>query len=120
MRSTSLRAKPAEGRHPPDDVKTWVAFGAIVRAAQYLVLGVKSAALTNGALSRDFDDIRALAHPVLRTASSRTSMRSRKDTKDILVTAAQRRAVYLARACRVSVMSLLGGHTRLRFPARVS
>ena len=47
-------------------VKKWVAFGGSVRAAQYLVLGAKARALTSGRYHVSFDDIRALAHPVLR------------------------------------------------------
>jgi MoxR-like ATPase len=47
-------------------VKKYVAFGASVRAAQYLVLGAKARALTSGRYHVSFDDIRALAHPVLR------------------------------------------------------
>ena len=43
-----------------------MAFGASVRAAQYLVLGGKARALTSGRYHVSFDDIRALAHPVLR------------------------------------------------------
>jgi MoxR-like ATPase len=50
----------------PDNVKKWVAFGASVRAAQYLVLGAKAKALMQGRYHVNFDDIRALAHPVLR------------------------------------------------------
>ena len=43
-----------------------MAFGASVRAAQYLILGAKARALTDGRYHVSFDDIRALAHPVLR------------------------------------------------------
>ena len=43
-----------------------MAFGASVRAAQYLVLGGKARALTSGRYHVSFEDIRALAHPVLR------------------------------------------------------
>ena len=50
----------------PDTVKKWVAFGASVRAAQYLILGGKARALTQGRYHVNFEDIRALAHPVLR------------------------------------------------------
>ena len=50
----------------PDNVKKWVAFGGSVRAAQYLVLGAKARALTNGRYHVSFDDIRSMAHPVLR------------------------------------------------------
>jgi MoxR-like ATPase len=58
-------SRPKDGTSP-DNVKKWVAFGASVRAAQYLVLGGKSRALTNGRYHVSFEDIRALAHPVLR------------------------------------------------------
>ena len=37
-----------------------------MRAAQFLVLGGKARALTQGRYHVTFDDIRALAHPVLR------------------------------------------------------
>ena len=47
-------------------MKKWVQFGASVRAAQFLVLGAKARALTSGRYHVTFDDIRALAHPVLR------------------------------------------------------
>jgi MoxR-like ATPase len=50
----------------PDYIKKWVAFGASVRAAQYLVLGGKARALTSGRYHVSFEDIRALVHPVLR------------------------------------------------------
>ena len=47
-------------------MKKWVQFGASVRAAQYLVLGGKARALTTGRYHVSFEDIRAMAHPVLR------------------------------------------------------
>ena len=50
----------------PDFVTKWVAYGASVRAAQYLVLGGKARAVTQGRYHVSFEDIRALAHPVLR------------------------------------------------------
>jgi MoxR-like ATPase len=50
----------------PDFIRKWVAYGASVRAAQYLVLGGKARALMHGRYHVSFDDIRALAHPVLR------------------------------------------------------
>ncbi|MDX1675584.1 MAG: MoxR family ATPase [Longimicrobiales bacterium] len=49
-----------------DFVRRWVSYGASVRAAQYLTLGAKARALTRGRTHVAFDDIRALAHPVLR------------------------------------------------------
>src|SRR5437660_3367514 len=50
----------------PDIIKKYAAFGASVRAAQYLVLGAKARAITNGRYHVSYDDIRAMAHPVLR------------------------------------------------------
>src|SRR5215212_1565692 len=61
-----VRMTRPKGKNPPDVVKKWVAFGASVRAAQFLVLGGKARALTSGRYHVSFDDIRALAHPVLR------------------------------------------------------
>jgi MoxR-like ATPase len=61
VRATRPRAKDSA-----DFINKWVAFGASVRAAQYLVLGGKARALTSGRYHVSFDDIRALAHPVLR------------------------------------------------------
>jgi MoxR-like ATPase len=61
VRATRPRAKDSQ-----DYINKWVAFGASVRAAQYLVLGGKARALTSGRYHVSFDDIRALAHPVLR------------------------------------------------------
>jgi MoxR-like ATPase len=50
----------------PDFIQKWVSYGASVRAAQYLILGAKARALMSGQYHVNFDDIRALAHPVLR------------------------------------------------------
>ena len=61
-----MRASRPKSPTTPERLKKWVAFGASVRAAQYLVLGAKARALTNGRYHVSFDDIRALAHPVLR------------------------------------------------------
>jgi MoxR-like ATPase len=47
-------------------IKKYVAFGASVRAAQYLILGAKAKALTEGRYHVSFEDVRAMAHPVLR------------------------------------------------------
>ena len=57
-------SRPAPGS--PDFIKDWVAYGVSVRAAQFLVLGGKARALLHGRLHVNFDDIVALAHPVLR------------------------------------------------------
>jgi MoxR-like ATPase len=58
-------SRPKDGT-TAEDVKKWVAFGASVRAAQYLILGAKARALTSGRYHVSFADVRALAHPVLR------------------------------------------------------
>ena len=50
----------------PDFIKRWVSYGASVRAAQYLILGAKARALMTGSYHVNLEDIRALAHPVLR------------------------------------------------------
>jgi MoxR-like ATPase len=63
---TIVRTSRPKSKQAPDLVKKYVAFGASVRAAQYLVLGAKARALTSGRYHVSFDDIRALAHPVLR------------------------------------------------------
>ena len=54
--------------HPkmPDFIKKWVSYGASVRAPQHLLLGGKVRALMHGRYHVSFEDIRALAKPVLR------------------------------------------------------
>jgi MoxR-like ATPase len=54
------------GPNAPDFVKQWVSYGASVRAPQHLILGGKARALMQGRYHVSFDDIRALAKPVLR------------------------------------------------------
>ena len=61
-----VRASRPKSPNTPDSIKKWIAFGASVRAAQYLVLGGKARALTQGRYHVTYEDIRALAHPVLR------------------------------------------------------
>jgi MoxR-like ATPase len=61
-----VRATRPRNPDTKDFIAKWVAFGASVRAAQYLVLGAKARALTSGRYHVSFDDIRDLAHPVLR------------------------------------------------------
>ncbi|MCC6318527.1 MAG: MoxR family ATPase [Gemmatimonadaceae bacterium] len=57
--------RPASGT-APDFIKQYVTYGASVRAAQYLVLGGKARALMHGRYHVSFEDIAALAPPVLR------------------------------------------------------
>jgi MoxR-like ATPase len=61
-----VRTSRPKSPQAPEIVKKFVAFGGSVRAAQYLVLGAKARALTLGRYHVSYDDIRALAHPVLR------------------------------------------------------
>jgi MoxR-like ATPase len=61
-----VRTSRPKSAGAPDLVNKYVAFGASVRAAQYLILGAKAKALTEGRYHVGFDDIKALAHPVLR------------------------------------------------------
>ncbi len=60
----------AASRPGPDNsldfVNEWVTWGAGLRASQYMVLGAKARALLYGRSHVRFEDIRALAHPVLR------------------------------------------------------
>jgi len=50
----------------PDFVKSWIEYGASVRAAQYLILGGKARALLSGRYYVGYSDIADLAPPVLR------------------------------------------------------
>ena len=59
-------SRPSANGDSPDFVKKWIAYGASPRAAQYLVLGAKARALTSGRYHVTFEDIQALAQPVMR------------------------------------------------------
>ena len=61
-----VRTSRSKDSDAPEFVKKWVAYGASVRAAQYLILGGKARAVTQGRYHVNFDDIKALANPVLR------------------------------------------------------
>jgi MoxR-like ATPase len=61
-----VRTSRPKAPNAPEIVNKYVAFGASVRAAQYLVLGAKARALTSGRYHVSFDDIRAMSHPVMR------------------------------------------------------
>ena len=61
-----VRASRPDNSQAPDFVRKYLNYGASVRAAQYLVLGGKARALMSGRMHVHFDDIRALAQPVLR------------------------------------------------------
>jgi MoxR-like ATPase len=61
-----VRSSRPENPEAPDFVKQWIEYGASVRAAQYLILGGKARALVQGRYFVRFEDIRALARPVMR------------------------------------------------------
>ena len=63
---TLARTSRPSSKDAPDFIKKWVSYGASVRAAQYLILGGKARALMNGRYHVGFEDIRALAGPVMR------------------------------------------------------
>jgi MoxR-like ATPase len=60
------RASRPSSSTAPDYVKQYVAYGASVRAPQQLILAGKARALMAGRYHVSFDDVRALAYPVLR------------------------------------------------------
>ncbi|MEX2173106.1 MAG: MoxR family ATPase [Pirellulaceae bacterium] len=61
-----VRATRVHEGDVPSFVKDWVSWGAGPRGMQYLLLGGKARALLNGRFFVTTDDIRAIAHPVLR------------------------------------------------------
>jgi MoxR-like ATPase len=58
-------SRPDAG-NPLGFINEWVTWGAGLRASQYMVLGAKARALLYGRAHVNFEDIRALAYPVLR------------------------------------------------------
>ena len=52
--------------NPLGFINEWVTWGAGLRASQYMVLGAKARALLYGRAHVSFEDIQALAYPVLR------------------------------------------------------
>jgi len=61
----AANSRPGQ-KHTPAYVSEWVNWGAGTRAGQSLVLGAKTRALLDGRSHVTYDDIRALAAPVLR------------------------------------------------------
>lgn len=78
-------SRPSESS-APDFVRQWVTYGASVRAAQSLILGGKARALLQGRANVSFEDIQALAHPVLRhRLLVNFQAQSEKITPDMLI-----------------------------------
>ncbi len=63
VRATRIRDTPGDR---PEVVEKYVAWGAGPRASQYLILASKARAILDGRTHVEPDDIRAVAHPVLR------------------------------------------------------
>jgi MoxR-like ATPase len=61
-----VRATRPNDAAAPDFVKSYVNFGASVRAAQFVVLASKARALLRGRYHVAYEDVRALAAPILR------------------------------------------------------
>ena len=61
-----VRATRPNDVSAPDFVKNYVNFGASVRAAQFVVLAAKARALLRNRYHVAYEDIRALAAPILR------------------------------------------------------
>ena len=61
-----VRATRPKSEKAPDFVKKYVNFGASVRAAQFIVLAAKARALSQKRYHVTYDDIAAIAAPVLR------------------------------------------------------
>jgi len=61
-----VRATRPNRPQAPQFVRDYVTWGAGPRASQFLVLGAKARAVLHGRYSAACDDIRAVAHPVLR------------------------------------------------------
>ncbi len=59
------RTRP-EGKEVPEIVKKYVAWGAGPRASQYLILGAKAKAALDSRFSPNLEDVRYVAHSVLR------------------------------------------------------
>jgi MoxR-like ATPase len=64
--AVNLARTSRPGPDAPDFITKWVSYGASVRAPQHLILGGKARALMKGRYHVTFDDVRALAKPVLR------------------------------------------------------
>ena len=60
------RASRPGDKTAPDFIKSWVNYGASLRASQFLILGGKARAVMQGRYNVSVDDIRHLAPPVLR------------------------------------------------------
>jgi MoxR-like ATPase len=63
---TLVRASRPHEKTSPSFIRSWVNYGASLRASQYLILGSKARALIHGRYNVSVEDIRSLAPAVLR------------------------------------------------------
>jgi len=61
-----VRATRPDDSAAPDFVKKFISWGAGPRAGQYLIVGAKARAILEGRFHVTSDDVKAVAHPVLR------------------------------------------------------
>jgi MoxR-like ATPase len=81
-----VRASRPGNPHAPEFVTQWLSYGASVRAAQALILGAKARALLQGRAHVGFDDVKALARPVMRhRLIVNFQAQSEKVTTDMLI-----------------------------------
>ncbi|MSR57492.1 MAG: MoxR family ATPase [Planctomycetaceae bacterium] len=59
-------SRPDSAARKSDEIHRFIRYGASPRASQYLVLGAKARALLSGRFHVDFDDVKAVAIPVMR------------------------------------------------------
>ena len=64
--TATRRRPPTVSEDAPDFVRNWLTWGAGPRAGQYMILGGKARAVLNGRYYVATEDIRHVAHPVLR------------------------------------------------------
>lgn len=55
-----------KSKEAPESIRRYVAWGAGPRASQYLILGAKARAALDGRYAPNMEDVRNVAHPVLR------------------------------------------------------
>jgi len=67
-----VRATRTDEPDAPRFIKQYVSWGAGPRAGQYLILGAKARAILEGRFHVSTDDVRSIAHPVLRHRMVRT------------------------------------------------
>jgi MoxR-like ATPase len=60
------RATRPHDKNAPDFIQQWVRWGAGPRAGQSLILGAKARAILHGRFNASCEDVRSMAHVVLR------------------------------------------------------